>query len=317
MSLDERVRAGLRNSAAAGGLDADAVLRGVVSTHRRARLLGRVVRQATAVAVVLTLFVGVAIFVSWRNAPLRYRSVATVRFATLPGVKLSDPRSVALAPSTRRATLLAAHLAPDNTEVQFRATSAGDARLSLAVTAASRQESVIVAERWASTLGSARKTQARNRLIEARRNMARRVAALHTQLQGIDGQLAKLDPKVYGTLWKYDAPLGLRAPTALGQPNSPPPVPERSTVHELNLAFERIQLISQLQKYGLEAAGERFGALSPNVITLQIHQTAPRRVDATPSAVVPATAVWVAGLALIAAAAFVFYRRRRRAPLRT
>jgi hypothetical protein len=323
MSLDERMRDGLRRSAETGALDADDVFDAVVSSHRRSRLRGRVVRHATAVAVVLTLFLGVAIFASWRATPLRYRSVATVGVGAAASVqtgriavKLSDPLTLALAPGTRRATLLAAHLSPNNTEVEFRATRTGVNELSLAATAASRDEAATVTDKWASTLALFRRHQAKEQLAAARRNITRRVTTLHQQLQVIDAQLAKLDPKVYGSVWKYDGPGGALW-TGHIQPNPPPPVPERGTPHELNLAFERIQLISALEKYGKNATSGGFISLTPDVITKRISQKPPSRVDGTPSAAVPAFSIWIVGLVLILLTGFAVYRRRAKATLRT
>ena len=84
---------------------------------------------------------------------------------------------------------------------------------------------------------------------------------------------------------------------------------------ELNLAFERIQLRSQLERLGRQTTSMRFPGPTPDVLTRPIRQGPATRIDATPSATVPALVVWVAGLALIIAAAVILYRRRAR-PLR-
>jgi len=316
MSLDERVRVGLRRSAEAGGLDADAVFDGVVAAHRRGRLRTRVVRQAVAVAVAFTLFVGVAFFVSWRNTPARYRSVAAVALAPqgTSAFTLADPVRDALAPATRRATLLAAHLAPDDAHVSFRATSTGPHTISLTATAPSPRESALVTGKWVSVLTTIRRADARRQLIKSRNAVRSHVETLRKQLQAIDAKLAKLDPKTYGSAWKYDATNRAFPPRSS---TPPPPVPEQGSVKELNLAFERIQLKSQLEKYARQAPGDHFGALAPLTLTQPIGQKPPVRVDATPSATGPALIAWAAGLALILAAAFVIYRRRARAILHT
>ena len=66
MSLDERVRDGLRGSAARGGLDPDDVLADVQVAFRRSERRRRVASQAVVVVVVLALFAGVASLVSLR-----------------------------------------------------------------------------------------------------------------------------------------------------------------------------------------------------------------------------------------------------------
>ena len=54
-------------------------------------------------------------------------------------------------------------------------------------------------------------------------------------------------PIVYHGVLRFDAPNG-NFP-GRGQ-NGPPPVPEQGSVHALNLAFERIQLLSSLVSSG-------------------------------------------------------------------
>ena len=317
MTLDERVRIGLARSADTGRLDADEVLDGLVLWHRRGRLKRRVARQSIAIAVVLTLFVGVALLVSWRSTPARYRSVAAVavgpaNFTAANGatVKLGDPVRTALAAGTRRATLLAAHLAPDDPHVDFRAERTAPNAISLTATAPTSEASALVTREWVSVFATTRKADARRQLIAARQSLTREVATVHEQLLSIDAKLAKLDPKIYGSVRMYDAPNGNVRPGP--QPGGPPPVPEHGTVKELNLVFERIQLKSRLEKLGQVAAAQRFGALAPNVIAAPIGQKAPVRVDATPAATVPALAVWIVGLVVIFAAACFMYRRRAR-----
>lgn len=313
MTLAERVRTGLTRSAAASTLDADQLFDSVIASHRRVRVRARVVRQATAVAVVLTLFAGVAVLVSWRNAPVRYRSVTIVTAPTTSHfgattVTFGDPAQVAISPTTRRATLLAAHLAPDDPHVEFRATRTGKQTVALAATAPTARESAIVTNRWVSELTSFRRASARRQLIAALTSERHQATILRGQLEAIDAKLAKIDPKLYGSAWKYDSQPGSSSSTE--QQGAPPPVPERGTVAELNLAFERIQLRSAIEKLGFESTRERFGALAPViVITRPIDRKAVTRVDTTPSPAAPLIG-WGAGIGLIVAAAYVVYRRR-------
>ena len=322
MTLDERVRDGLRRSADTLALDADDMFDGVVASHRRGRVRSRVVRQATAVAVVLTLFAGVAVLVSWRNAPARYRSVTTLTAPTIlhfgaRSVKFGDPARVALAPTTRRATLLAAHLAPDDTHVEFRATSTGVETVSLAATAPTARESAVVADSWVSVLTSFRRASARRQLIQAIESARHQATLLRQQLEAVDAKLAKMDPKLYGSVWKWDSQP--RNDSSEPPQGVPPPVPENGTVAELNLAFERIQLRSRLEKLGVGSGGVRYGggpAPIPIVTVQPGGRKAATRVDTTPSTAVPLIG-WGAGIGLIAAAAFVVYRRRSARVLRT
>ena len=310
MSLDERVRTGLTRSAATSTLDVDAMLDDVVASHGRGRVRSRVVRQATAVAVALTLFVGVAVLVSWRNAPVRYWSAATLDLGTANSaqtagvsIRLDNAVRLALAPATRRATLLAAHLPADDPDVAFHANAIGAHGLLLQATADTREVSAAVTDEWAARLALIRRQNARVQLIEARRNVARRVTALLRNLETVDLKLARALPSIYGSVWKYDGPTVGKRPTA------PPPVPERATPTVLNLAFERIQLKSRIEKLGGASASSSFAALTPNVITKRLDQHAPARVDTTPSPLAPLIG-WGAGIGLIVAAAYVVYRRR-------
>ena len=84
MSLDERMRGELHRSVEAERLDDDSALDRVRLTHRRGLVRSRIARQATAVLVVVSLFAGVAVFVSWRAQPDNFRSTATVRLAAPP-----------------------------------------------------------------------------------------------------------------------------------------------------------------------------------------------------------------------------------------
>lgn len=138
-----------------------------------------------------------------------------------------------------------------------------------------------------------------------------RVAKLHRELRRIDGQLATLDPVVYGRLPSYDAPRsnfpGTSAP-------KPPPVPERGSVHELNLAFERIQILNKLEALGQQASALRTRAAQPELIPTVVSNRSAREVAQTPPATVPALVALSIAVVLISVGAIVLYRRRTRAP---
>jgi hypothetical protein len=104
MSLDEQLRAGLQRAAEVVRPDQDLTLSEVRRTHHRSLLRRRTLRQAAAVAVAATLFVGVAIFVSWRASPDRYRSTATVRVVSY-GTRWSRPTEPSSSSGTRRSTV--------------------------------------------------------------------------------------------------------------------------------------------------------------------------------------------------------------------
>src|SRR5258708_1886728 len=103
MSLDERIRSELRNALEAGQLREDQAFNTVWTKHRRDLVRSRVARQATAVAVVLSLFASAAIVLSWRNTPDRFlgssdrfRSTATLRVARAPSARATPTTSRAL-----------------------------------------------------------------------------------------------------------------------------------------------------------------------------------------------------------------------------
>lgn len=316
MSLDERLRVDLQRAAESDRLREDDALDHVRMTHQRELVRTRVLRQATAAAVVLSLFAAVAIFVSWRSLPDRYRSTATVRVAVAAGsttgsrsLKLADPRKLALAASTRRAALLAAHLAPADTRVDFRATlNPSRDLLSLEATAPSANESAMVTRRWVSALAGARRADAVRRFRARNLALERRVTALHDQLIRVDTELAKLDPAAYRNTLRYDAPNGVGR-----YPDAPPPVPEQASVRELNLVNERIQLLTELRRAGSEAASTRISAVTDPFVSQLVSQTSAARIDETPAVTVPVLTAWGIGLVLVLTGALLAYRRRTRA----
>lgn len=316
MSLDQRVRVGLQGSADSGRLNEEHVLEQVRVSHRRGLVRAHVARQASAVMVILTLFVGVAVFVSWRTMPYRYRSVATVSVEApsiemtggLP-VKLADPRQLALAPSTRRAALLASAL-PEDARVDFRVTEPHAHLLSFTTTAPTASNATLVARHWVAALARLRNDDARRQIPAAMRALSQRVETLHRELRAVDAKLAKVDPINYGAVLRYDGP------TSPPGPKPPPNVPERGSVHELNLAFERIQILEQLKHAGLRGAELRIAAFDPALTTKLLTETPPTRIDQAPPATLPAIAGWFIVVALVLTGAFIVYRRRAQALLR-
>ena len=163
MSLDERVRVGLRRSADTGRLDEDEVFDQIRTAYERGVVRARVLRQATTVAIVLTLIAGIGVFVSFRAAPDRYRTTSAVALSTgVPGFA-GDP--LAIAQGTRRAALHAADVAPSGGQIRLEATRSGKNRLALAVTSPSRAESALVTRKWVATMTPALKTYATRELI--------------------------------------------------------------------------------------------------------------------------------------------------------
>lgn len=318
MNLDERLRADLQRTVEVQPLREDDAFDYVQSTHRRGLVLARVMRRATALATVLTLFAGVGIFASWRGASGRYRSTATVRVAADPGrqttttwpytAKLGDARAIALAASTRRAALVASHLLPDDTRIEFRVTNEGPAILQLAATAPTPRESTTLARNWAYAFTRARIDDARHQVSAAKLALNRAVTRLHDELRKVDAELAKLDPVTFGGLPRYDSPNG----NAHGYGSAPPPVPENGSVRELNLANERIQILATLKVAGSSAASTSIIGVSPQVFAQLISVTPATRVDKLPPATAPVATGWLAGLVLVLVGAVLAYRLRTR-----
>jgi hypothetical protein len=281
--------------------------------HGRGALRGRLLRQATTVAVVLSLIAAVAVFVSWRAMPDRYRSTATVSvgpppssssFLRTPTVNLEDPQGFALAPGTRRAALVASHLVADDRQVEFRVTRSSENVYSLQAEAPEASVSATVTRNWVSAVATARRADLRRQIREQQATLNREVVTLDQQLRTVDEALVKLDPVVYKDLLLYDNGVNLG--------RRPPLVPERGSPRELNLAFERVQLLKKGRATASRAAGLRIAELKPDEITKFIGQTPATHVDQTPPATVPALAGWLAGVVLVLAGAFMTYRLRTR-----
>jgi hypothetical protein len=316
MTLDERVRAGLHRAADASRLDEDGVFEQVHANYQRAHVRARVLRQATTVAIVLTLIAGIGVFISWRAAPERYRTTATVAVTQSPNADTTLlARSMAAAdlrqtPTDPRglATLLAGHALSDGTRIQFAAKRMANKRLSLAVTARSTSQSSVLTREWIAVLTRVREDGARRQIQVAQAAITAKVRALHLELQRIDAKLAKMDPLIYGGVPRFDAPSGNLPGTEPQTP--PPPVPEQGSVAELNLAFLRLQILTQVTGAGEAAAQFRFAAIEPETVTRILAPTSTTRVSHTPAATWVALSGWFVALLLVLIGSVFIYRRR-------
>ncbi len=277
--------------------------------------------------------VAVGIFVFGRKhhtQPVRYRSIVTERVAqpppkdksvskkksttttTAPPVNLvlSGPQKFALQRPLRDLALQKSHLRV-NAGLGFtaRLDDTGSV-LSLSVTAPTRLQAQTVARNWANAFTNGRKLSARRQLIKRRHQVQVHVGTLHTELQRVDAQLVKLMPIVYHGILRFDAPNGNLRSGKNGA-SGPPPVPEQGSVHALNLAFERIQLLSAIEKFGQEAAADRFAALTTNVYAQIIAQTPPTRVAKVQATTLPALGGLFGGLLFALAAALLVDRADR------
>ncbi len=261
----------------------------------------------------------------------RYRSTVTIRVAEAPSspspsipptvtsttpaprVTLTDPRRLALLPATRKAALVASRLRPADTGVGFAVSlnAAGDT-LGLIVTAPTRAAAQTVARNWAGVVSRGRIADAQNRVRARQHALSVRVTELHRELERVDKQLVTLMPVVYKGVLEFDAPgAGLPGRTV----NRPPPVPQQGSVKALNLAFERIQLLSSLTESGTQAAQLRIAVVKPDVVATIITQTPAVRVGRAHrswfTAPTFAAAGLVAGGLALLGAAFWLGRRSR------
>jgi Mrp family chromosome partitioning ATPase len=278
--------------------------------------------------------VAVGIFVfgrKHRTEPVRYRSIVSERVAqpppkdksaskkksttstTAPPVNLvlSGPQKFALQRGLVALALKKSHLRV-NAGIGFaaRLDDTGSV-MSMIVTAPTRLQAKTVARNWASVFASARRENARRLIVKQRHNVTVHVTTLHTELQRIDAQLVKLMPIVYHGVLRYDAPNGSLRSGKNGTVG-PPPVPEQGSVHALNLAFERIQLLSAIEKFGQEAAAQRLEVVSTNgVYATIISQTPPVRVAKVQATTLPALGGLFGGLLFALGAALLVDRADR------
>ncbi len=305
---------------------------GILSAQYVLRAIQR--RWRLVAGIVLLTAVAVGIFVFGRThhaARVRYRSTVTVRVAervktstdlsaaanrrkantstTQPvNIALTGPQKFALRSGIRRGALRLSHLRA-SARIGFAANlnDTGDV-LSLIVTAPSRTQAQTVGKNWAKVFRRARVADAKRKVHESNHRLQVRVTKLHTELQRVDAKLVKLMPIVYHGILRFDAPNGnLPGRTGTG----PPPVPEQGSVYGLNLAFERIQLLSSLSSSASQAAANRITLVRPEVFATVMAQTPAERIQKTRSTTLPALGGLFGGLVLALAAALLVDRADR------
>jgi Mrp family chromosome partitioning ATPase len=259
---------------------------------------------------------------------VRYRSIVTIRVAPKPekdlnakkgnknttttaqpvNLVLSAPQKFALQKRLTVNALRRNHLSVksgigfgtklDNTETL----------MSLVVTASTRTQAQRVARTWSFVFVQARKRDAKQQARENLQNLDRRVTKLHTELRRVDARLVKLMPIVYHGVLRFDAPNG-NFP-GRGQ-SGPPPVPEQGSVHALNLAFERIQLLSTLVSSGEQAAALKIAQTQPDVFATVASQTPATRIAKVRATTLPALGGLLGGIVFALGAALLVDRADR------
>ena len=226
-------------------------------------------------------------------------------------VNLGDPVQLAVAARTRHAALRMSHSRSNDHGIDFQATTdaTGDV-ISLAVITPTRIATTTLARDWAIGFADARRAEARRQILEDQQNLNLRATKLHSELLRVDTQLVKLAPNTYKDLLRYDGGY-----SNLGRLTPPPPVPEQASVKVLNLAFERIQLLTSLTQSGTRAADLRISAAAPEVFAQIVSQTPavqinPPHRNGNTATTFMAIGLLLGGLAL-ATTAFLLGRHRR------
>jgi Mrp family chromosome partitioning ATPase len=259
---------------------------------------------------------------------VRYRSIVTIRVAPKPekdlnakkgnknttttaqpvNLVLSAPQKFAL---QRRLTANALHRNRLSTKSSVNFGTKLDnteTLMSLVVTASTRTQAQRVARTWGYVFVQARKRDAKQQARDNLRNLDRRVTKLHTELRRVDAKLTKLMPIVYQGVLRFDAPNG-NFPG--GTQSGPPPVPEQGSVHSLNLAFERIQLLSTLVSSGETAAALKIAQTQPDVFATVASQTPATRLAKVRATTLPALGGLFGGLIFALGAALLVDRADR------
>ncbi len=297
------------------------------------RAIQRRWRLVAGIGLLTVVAVGIFVFGRKHHAvPVRYRSIVTERVGQTPpkqkstskkksnststtaptaNLVLSGPQKFALQRGLRDQALTRARLRA-NAGIGFSA-KLDDTQtvLSLIVTAPTRLQAQTVARDWATVFTNARKANARAEIIKQRLQLQRHVATLHNELVRVDAQLVKLMPIVYHGILRFDAPNGnLRS--GKNATVGPPPVPEQGSVHALNLAFERIQLLSAVETFGQQAAADRLLAVTTKgVFATILSQSPPVRVAKVQATTLPALGGLFGGLLFALAAALLVDRADR------
>jgi Mrp family chromosome partitioning ATPase len=259
---------------------------------------------------------------------VRYRSILTIRVApkvdTTPGQKkgnknttttaqpvnlvLSTPQKFALQRRITAAALHRNHLSIKSGVNFGTKLDNSETLMSLVVTANTPAAATRVARSWGGVFAQARKKDAKNEAKKNLHNLEHKVTKLHTELRRVDSKLTKLMPIVYSGVLRFDAPNG----NLPGRSQSgPPPVPEQGSVRALNLAFERIQLLSTLVDSGETAAALRIEQVHPPVFASFSSQAPAARIAKVRATTLPALGGLFGGLIFALGAALLVDRADR------
>lgn len=336
MTVDEQLRAAVRDAASGHGLDEEHALRAVraqvrvdpVDVEER---LPRPARRPRLVAVLAACGIvagAVALPFALRSprdhpaVPAAasgrcgqeltsgYRSTAVVRMAQeAPGTTGPRLRTDPVQTALDLCDKVVAGVHPRTDEIRFEAdrNARGDL-LSLIVSTPNAEDTAGLARAWANALVAAVRADARRQIIEQQNQLSDRVRRLHEELRGVDTELAQEMPDVYKDVSRVDAPSG-------GPHDTLPPVPEQGSVRGLNLAFERISILEQLTKSATESSQLRINKVKPALYASAVSVSAPARFPESsggsgPSAAAVATGLLV-GAALLAVGSVWLVRRRR------
>ena len=180
--------------------------------------------------------------------------------------------------------------------------------MSLVVTGPTRAQAQTVARNWGTVFRIQRTSAAKEKIIQDRRSVSIRVRRQHDELQRVDAKLVKLMPIVYHGVLRFDAPNGNLPNT---DQSGPPPVPEQGSVHALNLAFLRIQLLSSITDLGSQLASFRFNEVTPDVFATVMTQSPAERVTKSRATTLPALGGLFGGLIFALGAALLVDRADR------
>jgi hypothetical protein len=283
-------------------------------------------------AIGLLTCVAVGIFVFGRKhhtEPVRYRSTASIRIAPqpakdksnnsnkksntsttqAPNIALSGPQKFALGKSVIAQTLTRSRLPKKSSGVAFSAKlNTTQDVLSLIVTAPSKFAAQTAAHNWGAVFGRARRVEAQKQIKLNKRRLTQRVSQLHNELLKVDAQLVKLMPIVYHGILRYNKPNGNQFTDGT---TGPPPVPEQGSTHALNLANERVQLLSTLADTGQKQAALQISHVTASTQALVIGQTPATRVSQTRATTLPALGGLFGGLLFALGAALLVDRADR------
>ena len=221
---------------------------------------------------------------------------------------LSGPQKFALQPRLRSGVLRRSGLSLKSGINFGSRLDSTESLLSLVITAPTRRQAQTVARTWGALFTSARKSDAKRQARLNLRNLGRRVGKLHDELRLVDAQLVRLMPFVYHGVLRFDSPNGNFPGRSQ---NGPPPVPEQGSTRALNLAFERIQLLSTLVDSGNKAAALRIAQTQPDVFATVASQTPAVRIAKVRATTLPALGGLFGGIVFALGAALLVDRADR------